>query len=233
MILKTYPSSEQVARALIEEEILPLSQAGRLRMAVSGGSTPKLLFELMAGEDYRERIAWHHIELYWVDERCVPPTDSESNYGMTRRALLEHVPLLAEQIHRIHGEDDPEQEAERYTQLVRQRLPMASSLPVFDLIILGMGDDGHTSSIFPHQMKLLVTPTPYVVAIHPSGQKRIALTGPTILAARRVLFHAVGASKGAILAEILSQAPGSEAYPSAYLIRERDDIAFYTDQQLH
>lgn len=232
MKIYQYPTPHEVAIALAREIFIRGTQQGDIHVAISGGSTPKLLFELMASSPLREEINWAHVHLYWVDERCVPPTDEQSNYGMTKEAMLRSVPIPTEQVHRIMGESDPSGEAIRYTELVRRRLPAGRKLPIFDAVILGIGDDGHTSSIFPHQMKLLETPTPYVVATHPSGQKRIAMTGPTIMAAKRVLFHAVGESKRTILRQIINQAPEAQAYPSSYFFERRDDVELYTDQSL-
>lgn len=232
MIVHHHADALATARAIAQEIFVRGTQSAPLHIAVSGGSTPRMLFELMASPEWRERICWANIHLYWVDERCVPPTDPQSNYGMTADSLLRHVPLPQAQIHRIHGEVTPEGEALRYTQLVCSQLPPCQGLPTFDVVILGIGDDGHTSSIFPHQMHLLQEATPYVVATHPSGQQRICLTGPTIAVARRVLYHAVGASKRPILQAIISQSPESQAYPAAYLARERTDIELFTDQAL-
>lgn len=233
MILKHFDTPKLVAEAIIRELLVPGTKVDAFHLAVSGGSTPRLLFELMAQEPYIGEIEWSNLHLYWVDERCVLPTDADSNYGMTKQAMLDRVPLREEQIYRIIGEEDPEQEASRYTDFVKQNLPRTTKgLPIFDLILLGMGDDGHTSSIFPHQMRLLETPTPYVVATHLSGQKRIALTGPTILAAKQIVFHAVGDVKGKILSEISSRAPHAQAYPSTYILEHREDIVFYTDQMI-
>lgn len=232
MKIRHYDEAEATARAIIEEVFVQGTADGALSVAVSGGSTPRMLFELMASEEYRTRIAWENLHLYWVDERCVPPTDPQSNYGMTRAALLDHVPMPVDQIYRIEGERQPEKEAIRYTELVQTHLPHVGKLPQLDVVILGIGDDGHTSSIFPHQMRLLEVQTPYVVAQSPAGQWRVCMTGPTILAARRVLFHAVGAGKRTILQQIHSGAPESLAYPSSYFVREREDIELFTDQRL-
>lgn len=233
MILKHAETPALVAEAIIRELLIPGARAGVFHLAVSGGSTPRLLFELMAQEPFVAEIEWGNLRLYWVDERCVPPTDADSNYGMTKRALLDKVWLSDKQIMRIRGEAEPEAEASRYTTLVCDTLPRTDSgLPIFDLILLGMGDDGHTSSIFPHQMHLLETLTPYVVATHPAGQKRIALTGPTILVAKQLAFHAVGVAKGHILREICAGVVEAKAYPSTYLLEHRADIAFYTDQRV-
>lgn len=234
MIVKQYTDALATAQAVIEELIIPHLECAVTSVAVSGGSTPKLLFELMVSPEYRERIKWANLRLYWVDERCVSPTDEQSNYGMTAKAMdFATLPLDAQHIYRIRGEETPEVEAERYTRLVQANLPLnEEGLPVFDLILLGIGDDGHTSSIFPHQMHWLREVTPYVVAQHPGGQNRICLTGQTILAARQVVFHAVGANKQSILRQIQGQAPEAEAYPSAYFVRQRADIQLYTDQAL-
>lgn len=233
MIIKQYNSPSAVAEAIIEDLFVEDVVSSPIHVAISGGSTPKALFELMASPRYQKRICWEHLHLYWVDERCVPPTDEQSNYGMTYETLLRHVSIPPAQIHRIHGETAPEIEAQRYTNLVKEYLPNQSeALPQFDFILLGIGDDGHTSSIFPHQLDLLETHTPYVVATSPMGQKRICLTGPTILAGKRIVFHAVGAGKRAILRDIVSQAAQAQSYPSAYLAHKRSDIELFTDQQV-
>lgn len=233
MIIKQYNSPTAVAEAIIDEVFVQAASSAPIHIALSGGSTPRALFELMASPEYRDKICWEHLHLYWVDERCVPPSDEQSNYRMTYEALLRHVPIPEGQVHRIYGEAEAEAEALRYTNLVREQVGGTQGrLPQFDIILLGIGDDGHTSSIFPHQMRLLEVRTPYVVATSPVGQKRICLTGPTILAARRVLFHAVGEGKATILREIATGHPHSLAYPSAYLVREREDIELFTDQNV-
>lgn len=234
MIIKTYIDAQATAKAIINEVLIPSLQQGLLSLAVSGGSTPKLLFELMASDEYRTQLKWDNLHLYWVDERCVPPTDEQSNYGMTAKALaLDTLPLPSDQVYRIKGEDTPEIEAQRYTDLVTESLSSGKNgLPSFDLIILGIGDDGHTSSIFPHQMHWLESTTPYVVSQHPNGQNRICLTGQTILAAKQLIFHACGANKREILQEIQSLSPSAKAYPSTYFAEQRPDLVLYTDQTL-
>lgn len=234
MIIKTYQDPRTTAVAVIEDLIAPLLSAGVCSIAVSGGSTPKLLFELMASAEYRDKLHWENLRLYWVDERCVPPTDEQSNYGMTAKALsLDTLPLAPEHIYRIKGENNPADEASAYTALVEQNLEAnEAGLPVFDLILLGIGDDGHTSSIFPHQMHWLMERTPYVVAQHPGGQNRICLTGQTILSAKVLAFHAVGQGKREILHQIQTHAPEAKAYPSSFFNELRADVLLYTDQTI-
>ncbi len=234
MILKQYTNPVEVAEAIIQSVFVEGTAKGKLTLAVSGGSTPKLLFELLAKEENSQCVHWSNLQLYWVDERCVPPTDKDSNYLMTYESLLKHVPLKEEQIHRIKGKaQDVSEEAQRYTDLLCSNLVQEDGLPIFDVIILGLGDDGHTSSIFPTEMHLLEERTPYMPATNPySGQKRVALTGQTILKAKRLLFHSVGESKRGVLQKIISRDPESENYPSTYFFRHREDVELYTDQDL-
>lgn len=226
-----YEHPQAVAQAVAQSVFVQGTQTGDLHVAISGGSTPRLLFELMAQPPLREEIHWERVHLYWVDERCVPPTDEQSNYKMTREALLCHVPIPEAQVHRIMGENDPTEEARRYTELV-ERLPQKEGLPVFDAIILGMGEDGHTSSIFPHRMDLLTERTPYVATTHTSGQPRIAMTGATILAAHRLIFHVTGQAKKPVLLAIQQGEAVAGTYPSTYFFRQREDVELYTDISL-
>ena len=160
-----------------------------LNIAVSGGSTPKQLFELLASEEFSKAIPWDTIRFFWVDERCVPPTNVESNYGMTYEALLRYPYINSNNVFRMHGEKNPAEEAERYANILSKELIQKSGFPVFDMILLGIGDDGHTASIFPNNMDLLTVEKSVDIGIHPiSGQKRITLTGKTINNAEEVIF---------------------------------------------
>ena len=191
---------------------------GRARIAISGGSTPKAAFALLAdpGQPWRSRMPWDKLELYWVDERCVPPDHPDSNYRMTREALLDHVPLKAEQIHRMEGELEPAVAAARYESMLRDtfRLEGAES-PRFDLINLGMGPDGHTASLFPHTAALheltrLVT-TNFVPQMN---SWRITLTWPVINQARSAFFLIGGADKAAVVHEVFTGPHDPERLPS-------------------
>ncbi|RMG58905.1 MAG: 6-phosphogluconolactonase [Bacteroidetes bacterium] len=199
---------------------------GPFHMALSGGSTPKRMFALWAQAD----LPWERLHLWWGDERCVPPDDADSNYRMTREALLEQVPLPPENLHRVRGEADPAGEAVRYGQEILAVLPQTDGQPVFDLIWLGMGEDGHTASIFPHEMELMTAPGPCAVATHPvSGQIRISLTGPVINAAQRVAFLITGAGKRPKLQEIFGQKPGYQAYPAAHIQPQNGELHWFWD----
>jgi 6-phosphogluconolactonase len=192
---------------------------GKARIAISGGHTPKNAFELLAdpSAEYREQIPWDRLELYWVDERCVPPDHPDSNYRMTREALLEKVPLNQAQIFRIQGELVPEEAANRYESEVRQSFRLeGAEIPCFDMVALGMGSDGHTASLFPHTAGLHEMMR-IAIANHVPQQKetwRVTLTWPVINRARDVFFLIEGADKVAALKQVFTGPYDPESYPS-------------------
>jgi 6-phosphogluconolactonase len=210
--------ARRAAQYFIEMTEEAVAARGRARIAISGGSTPKAAFQLLANpnQPFRSRMPWESLDLYWVDERCVPPDAADSNYRMTREALLDHVPLRPEQIHRMAGELEPELAANRYESELRSsfRLEGAES-PRFDLIALGMGDDGHTASIFPHtqaihELTRLVTAN-YVPQ---KDTWRITLTWPVIDHASSVFFLIAGEDKATVLKEVLMGPHDPERLPS-------------------
>ena len=212
-----FEDSRAVAEAFADFLFEEIEKASTFHMALSGGSTPKLLFAYLA-KKYADKIDWKKVHLYWGDERCVAPTDEDSNYKMTDDLLLKRISIPFENIHRVLGSRDPEEEAVRYGKEIEWHLPLEDTMPVFDLIILGMGSDGHTASIFPHEMKFVVSDKTCVVATHPtSGQKRISLTGEVINQAKQVHFLVTGASKSKIVKEIFTQTGNYEDYPAAHI----------------
>jgi 6-phosphogluconolactonase len=191
---------------------------GRARIAISGGATPQAAFELLAdpAHPWRGRMPWEALDIYWVDERCVPADNADSNYRMTRESLLDHISLRPEQIHRIEGELEPEAAAARYESELRSsfRLEGAES-PRFDLVALGLGADGHTASLFPrtgaiHEMSRLVTAN----HVPQKDAWRITLTWPVINRARSVFFLIAGQDKASVLKEVLMGAYDPERLPS-------------------
>jgi 6-phosphogluconolactonase len=145
-------------------------------LAVSGGNTPKLLYSILA-EKYSLAVNWKNVHFFWVDERCVPPVNTQSNYGMTKQILFDKINIPERNIHRIRGEDDAAEEAARYTLEILSHTRSKKRLPVFDHIILGMGEDGHTASIFPGNLALVESEKICETAVNPiSGQKRITMT---------------------------------------------------------
>jgi len=212
-----FKDKQAVAEAFAKYLAEQIKEANIFHIALSGGSTPKILFQLLA-EQYVNKIDWEKVHLYWGDERCVPPTDVDSNYGMTKEKLLDHIPIPFVNVHRVLGSRNPEEEAARYGKEIQWCLPKKEDVPVFDLVILGMGGDGHTASIFPHQMELLTVDTVCGVAIHPeSGQRRVTLTGKVINQAKQVHFLVTGASKKEKVQEIFNQTGNYKAYPAAHI----------------
>ena len=210
--------AQRAAQYLTEMAGEAVADRGRVRIAISGGSTPKAAFQLLADphQPWRSRMPWDKLELYWVDERTVAPDDAESNFRMTREALLDHIPMRPEQIHRMEGELDPEVAASRYESELRNsfRLEGAES-PRFDLIALGMGNDGHTASLFPnteaiHEMGRLVCANP----VPQKQTTRITLTWPVINHASSVFFLIGGADKAEVLREVFMGSHDPERLPS-------------------
>jgi 6-phosphogluconolactonase len=229
-----FETPEDTARAVAELILAGAKertkQSQPYNIALSGGSTPKLLFSILADE-YVHKMPWHFVRLFWVDERCVPPTHPESNFGMTYNSLLSQVPIHDANIFRMIGEADPQKEAARYQALLTAQLPANKGIPQFDLVLLGMGDDGHTASIFPDNLGLLDVPKTVDVAVHPtSGQKRISLTGSIINGAEKVAFMITGASKSTVLRQIIQRESGFEKYPTSYIHTQSGAAAFYIDK---
>lgn len=227
-----FKNNQEVAAAFAKYLAAQIAPAKVFHIALSGGSTPKVLFQILA-EQYATKIDWSKVHLFWGDERCVPPDHSESNYGMTKEKLLDHISIPFVNIHRVLGRRDPAEEAIRYGKEIQWSLPEKNGLPVFDMVLLGMGSDGHTASIFPHQMELLSAPTICGVATHPdSGQKRITLTGKVINQAQQIHFLVTGASKKEKVQAIFNKTGNYEAYPAAHIQEAKwwmDEAAWSTE----
>ncbi len=179
-----------------------ISQTGRFTIALSGGSTPKALFQLLAS-DYKEEIDWKNVYVFWGDERCVPPDDADSNYKMARETLLAHVALPAANVYRIKGELPPEEGASQYEETLCD--VFNNQLPRLDLILLGMGDDGHTASLFPGT-DALNEHEKWVIPNHVLTAKqtwRITFTLPVINNAANVMFLVAGTGKADTLKRVL------------------------------
>ncbi len=228
-----YPDSETLVGAFICEvsKFLKESAASErsIHIALSGGSTPLAILKQLKNATRREE--WSNIHLYWGDERCVPPEDGQSNFGNANSLLFEPLGLTNEQVHRIRGEEDPESEAVRYGNLLMDKLPVLNGVPVFDWIWLGLGEDGHTASIFPDQINLWSAIKPCVVTTHPrSGQKRVSITGTLINAAKRVSFIVSGENKSQIVNEIVMKEGCYMEYPAFYVSPASGNLEWFLDQ---
>jgi 6-phosphogluconolactonase len=206
---------------------------GVARIAISGGSTPKATFKILADPEqpFLAMVPWERLRLYWVDERCVGPDDPESNYGVCRDLLLTKAPMPAENVYRMEGELDPQEAASRYESVLRNTMKLeGAEVPVFDLVMLGMGPDGHTASLFPHTAALHETGR-LVVANHVLQKEtwRITLTLPVINQAREVVFEVESAGKTDILAEVLTGPSDTERLPSQLIRPANGKLLFLLD----
>ncbi len=234
--VRIFPTPSAVAEAVAEELMEALKSAAAknrpLHIALSGGSTPKLLFDVLAERTGGDAHIWDFARLYWGDERCVPPDDSDSNYRMTREHLFDQVNIVPENIFRVLGEADPQEEALRYGQVLTEQLPKATNgFPRFDWIFLGMGGDGHTASLFPNTEPVKENKAVCVVAEHPdSGQKRVSLTLPVLNAAVRVTFLVTGASKTEKIDEIFNERDAYQQYPAAMVQPDDGRLEWMLDE---
>jgi 6-phosphogluconolactonase len=198
------------ANRFVEAADHAIADHARFVVALSGGSTPRRTFELLAHEPFASHVNWSRVHVVWGDERCVPPTDAESNYRMAREALLDHVPVPEENIHRMHGEDDPEGAAASYEATMRSLFRTPNGPPAFepgkniDLALLGLGDNGHTASIFPGSAivdeRSRWIRSEYVPAV---SMWRITMTAPLLNAAAEILFLVTGGEKASVLRQVV------------------------------
>ncbi len=231
MELKIYRDKQEVAENFSDYLVNKVKEAGAFHVALSGGSTPKIVFDLLA-QKYAGTVDWNKVNFYWGDERCVPPTDDQSNYKMTVEHLFSKIEVPKENINRILGEKDPVNEAMRYANLLEIDLDRVQGVPQFDLVILGMGDDGHTASIFPHEIELWDSDDHCVVANHPeSGQKRVSINGKVINAAKEVAFLVTGASKAEKVKVVVEKTEGSEVYPASLVNPASGNLVWFLDEE--
>ena len=227
MTVKRFANLDTLSRAAADQlAMLASASKGACHVALSGGSTPKRMFQVLA-ERGKKFLPWERVELWWGDERCVAPDHPDSNYGMTRANLIDPLGIDPAKVHRIAGERDPDEAAADYE---RQLVAALGTPPVFDLVLLGMGPDGHTASLFPGSPGLTET-TRYVIAnrvdspLTKGPSTRITLTFPAINAAKHVRFLVAGADKAETLAGVL-QGPRA-VYPSQHVASA--DLAWFVD----
>lgn len=206
---------------------------GRFAVALSGGETPRALYKLLARQQFSQKIPWRRTHLYWGDERCVPADDPRSNYGLARDAFIKHVPIPPDNVHRMCGEDLSEGAAREYDAELRRLAAQARprvDVPVFDLVLLGLGADGHTASLFPHSEALTVEDELCVPATAPDGSPRLTVTAPVLNAARRVWFLVSGASKAGMVAEVIEGLRVPSAVPAQGVAPAHGSLTWFLDE---
>jgi len=234
MYVATYPDSDtlshQAAQFTIRIAAESIVTHGRFMIALAGGSTPKKLYTLLASEPYRSQVDWALLEVFWSDERCVPPDDSESNFRMAQETLLSKVPIPASQIHRMPA-DQPDREAASQAYVTGMRHTFGTGgIPSFDLIQLGMGPEGHTASLFPHQPSLhererLVLP----VTTPKPPPDRLTFTPPLLNAARHVLFLVTGSEKADAVHAVLEGEYNPDEYPAQIVRPTAGEVTWMLD----
>lgn len=231
MQLERYKDTKETLRGLTDEIIRLMQQKKSLpfNLALSGGETAKQMFSLWADE-YKDKVNWNGLRFFWVDERCVPPSDPASNYGHANRLLFKPLRIPPSSIHRIKGEGEPGTEAMRYSWVVKEHLPRFNQMPMFDCIILGVGGDAHTASIFPSTLKILSDSRSYTVSQHPStGEHRITMTGPLILNAAPLLVPILGPGKEPVIQELMKGYLPHTITPAAYILSHAVQARIYAE----
>jgi 6-phosphogluconolactonase len=212
-----------------------LQKQDRFTWVLSGGNTPKALYELLAVTPYREKIAWEKLHIFWGDERYVPFNDSRKNAKMAYETLLNHVPIPASQIHVMQTENiSPEKSAEEYEKILHEYFPATTNtlpLATFDLVLLGMGDDGHVLSLFPgtavvHEEKKWATS----LWLEAQNMNRITLTKTAVNKSKQIAFLTTGANKAHALKEVLQGHYNPDLYPSQEIKPENGDLHWFVDE---
>ncbi|MDX1623627.1 MAG: 6-phosphogluconolactonase [Gemmatimonadota bacterium] len=202
---------ERAARRIVSAASTAIGARGRFAIALAGGSTPEPLYESLGDSPGRDALDWSRVEVFWGDERCVPPDHPDSNYRMARAALLDAVPIPPERIHRIRGEEpDPEYAADLYERELHRELSSSPrDTPRLDLVLLGLGTDGHTASLFPESEaleekdRLVAAVKASTPTLQPPVVERVTLTPPAINAADEVLFLVAGEEKAPAVEAVL------------------------------
>lgn len=232
--IHAYPNKDKLVTATTERVINEIGQAiqerGLCKIALAGGNTPREIYSMLAESTYRDRVDWDRLHLFWGDERMVPPEHEDSNFRMVKETLLDHVRIPDGNVHRIRGENVPEQAAQEYAELLHNHFKEDS--PRFDIILLGIGEDGHTASLFPgtdavEECKL------YTVAVfvpRPDAW-RVTLTFPVLNAAREVFFLVSGRSKSDIVQRIIGIKKPAKEFPASMVNPENGTLHWMLDSE--
>jgi 6-phosphogluconolactonase len=230
--VKIYSNQKDVVKALAKVifKLTKSSTQERFNILLSGGNTPIKLYKRIA-KKYSESIDWERIHFWWGDERCVSPNSEQSNYKQAYDFLISKITIPRSNIHRIKGEVDPITEAIRYTDEIKANLNYRGENPVFDLVLLGLGEDGHTASIFPDELELFEDDRICAVTKHPlTGQNRITITGRVLNNANRIFFLVTGAGKSQRISEIMNDDEAAKLLPAYYIAPANGELIWFIDE---
>jgi 6-phosphogluconolactonase len=208
--------AEEIARRWYRGAEMAIKTRGVFSVTLSGGATPPKVYQKMASPLWINKIPWDAVHIFWTDERCVPPESKESNYQTICRALLNHLPIPKENVHRMKGEEEPEKESIRYAKEIKDHMVLRNGQKnLFDWVLLGLGIDGHTASLFPGQEKVLKTSNLCEVTKHPeTDQTRITLTPSAIQSSTCITYHVIGKQKAEIVSELVLNPGKNKKYPA-------------------
>ena len=224
--------SHDAAHIFIEQAANSITERGRFLVALNGGNTPERLFQLLANE-FKNKVDWKNVHVFWGDERCVPPDDPGSCYGQAWDLLLSHVPIPEANIHRIKGELEPAEASRDYALTLRGFNSPPLDVPRFDLVYLGMGEDGHTASLFPGSpVDITELTMPVTAQYQDRPANRVTLTPAVFNSARMVAFMATGEKKAVTLAEVLSDRYNPEPYPAQRINPKDGNLIWLVDEDV-
>lgn len=222
---------EDAARRIVGQAAQAIAERNQFTLVLSGGSSPESLYELLAKPEWREQIDWSKVHLFWEDDRYVPPDDALSNYRMVREALLGKIEIPEDNVHRMRTElPTPEQTAQLYEDEIRAVVHSEDTFPSFDFVVLGLGENGHTASLFPHRptlherSKLVVADFVPEVDMH-----RVTMTAPLLNAARTVAFFVSGQSKADVVREVITGPHRPEDLPAQLIAPASGDLLWLLD----
>jgi len=232
--IRIFKDVEELSRAaaeiFVEDASRSISERDHFLVALNGGGTPTRLFELLA-TDFSHRVDWSKIHLFWGDERCVSPDDPGSSYGQARSILLSHVPIPDSNIHRVKGELGPVEASKDYLQTLKGFASPPLEWPRFDLVYLGMGEDGHTASLFPGSSVNVSEPAlPVTAHYQDRPANRVTLTPIVFNTARMIVFMATGEKKADALAEVLSDTHNPARYPAQRIDPKEGRLIWLVDE---
>ena len=230
--IKTFNNVDQLSQYFADELVKGIGETpdgGHYSVALSGGSTPRAIFQYLAA-NVKDTVDWKKLLIFWGDERCVAPDHKDSNFKMASESLLNHVAIPKENIFRIKGEDKPSDEANRYSEVIKKQVRSHEGNPRFDLILLGLGTDGHTASIFPGSEHLFEHDELCAEVQHPETlQTRITITGKVINHAQNVVFLVTGESKADKVAAIIEHQEGWKQFPASKVLPDNGKLTWFLD----
>ncbi|MDP6924019.1 MAG: 6-phosphogluconolactonase [Candidatus Scalindua sp.] len=232
--IHAYPNKEKLVAATTDRIAdcmeLAIQKNGLCSMALSGGKTPGGIFSLLASNPYRDRLDWSKLHLFWGDERMVPPDHQDSNYRLVQETLLDHIKIPDENVHRMRGEIAPEEAAAEYVSLLHDHFK--GDLPCFDLMLLGLGEDGHTASLFPGTDAVEEREKHAVAVFVPKLDAwRVTLTLPVLNAARKIMFLVSGKSKSEMVQRIISNKQLAKEIPATMVNPQNGELHWMMDSE--